>query len=71
MVFAVSIEAARIELPNAIGIQIRHVPHLLTPLEEASTSTTYIVLRSELLQLRSFLDRVIAGLEEPTPHRPN
>jgi len=70
-VFVVSIEAAKIGPPDAIGIFIRHVPNFKTPLEDASTSPAYVVLRSELLEFRSFLDRVIAGLHGPTPHRPN
>jgi hypothetical protein len=70
-VFVVSIEAAKIGHPDAIGILIRHVPNLMTPLEEASSSPPYVVFRSELLEFRSFLDRVIAGLDQPTRHQPN
>lgn len=70
-VFVVSIEVAKIVNPEAVGILIRHVPNFTTPLVEASVSPAYVVLRSELLVFRSFLDRVIAGLDQPTPHRPN
>ena len=67
VVFVVSIEAAKIEtLQSAIGLLIRHVPHLMTPLGEVSTSPMYVVQRSELIELRSFLDRVIDHLE-PQP----
>jgi hypothetical protein len=71
LVFVVSIEAAKIGHPDAIGILIRHVPSLMTPLEEASVSPKYVVLRSELLEFRSFLDRVIAGISEAPPHQGN
>ena len=70
-VSVVSIEAAEIGHPDAISFCIRYVPNLPTPLEEASSSPAYVVLRSELLEFRSFLDRVIAGLDEPTQHEPN
>jgi len=69
-VFVVSIEAAKIGHPDAIGFLIRYVPNLITPLEEASVSPKYVVLRSELLDFRSFLDRVIAGLDKPVTDRP-